>query len=153
MYESEIEQIALDILRDKNGYTVLFGSDISEGEQKEREYTDVVLQNRLRDAIDRINPSIPADACEEAFKKALRTVSVNLLDNNEAFHRMLTDGVDVKFSIGDGKTKSDKVWLMDFSIIENNEFLAVNQYTVLENHNNKRPDIVLLVNGQAAGGG
>ena len=87
MYESEIEQIALDILRDENGYTVLFGPDISEGEQKEREYTEVVLQNRLRDAIDRINPSIPADAREEAFKKALRTVSVNLLDNNEAFHR------------------------------------------------------------------
>ena len=147
MYESEIEQIALDILHDENGYTVLFGPDISEGEKKEREYTEVVLQNRLRDAIDRINPSIPADAREEAFKKALRTVSVNLLDNNEDFHRMLTEGVDVKFGIGEGKTKSDKVWLIDFSIIENNEFLAVNQYTVLENHNNKRPDIVLLVNG------
>ncbi len=147
MYESEIEQIALDVLRDKNGYTVLFGPDISEGELKEREYTEVVLQNRLRDAIGRINPSIPAEAQEEAFKKALRTVSVNLLDNNEAFHRMFTDGIDIKFSIGEGKTKSDKVWLIDFSIIENNEFLAVNQYTVLENHNNKRPDIVLLVNG------
>lgn len=147
IYESEIEQIALNILRDENGYVVLFGPDISEGGQKEREYTDVVLSNRLRGAIDRINPSIPADAREEAFKKTLRTFSVSLLDNNEAFHRMLTEGVDVKFSIGEGKTKSDKVWLIDFSIIENNEFLAVNQYTVLENHNNKRPDIVLLVNG------
>jgi len=154
MYESEIEQIALNILRDENGYTVLFGPDITVGAgsqpaqiKPEREYTEIVLQNRLRDAIDRINPSIPANAREEAFKKALRTVSVNLLDNNEAFHLMLTDGVDVKFSIGEGKTKSDKVWLIDFSIIENNEFLAVNQYTVLENHNNKRPDIVLLVNG------
>ncbi|MBF8275617.1 MAG: box helicase [Candidatus Brocadiaceae bacterium] len=147
LYESEIEQIALDILHSKNGYTVLFGPDISEGEQKEREYTDVVLQNRLRNAIDRINPSIPADAREEAFKKAMRTVSVSLLDNNEVFHRMLTEGVDVKFGIGEGKTKGDKVWLIDFSIAENNEFLAVNQYTVLENHNNKRPDIVLFVNG------
>ena len=154
IYESEIEQIALDILRDENGYTVLFGPDITVGAglqpaqiKPEREYTEVVLQNRLREAIDRINPSIPAEAQEEAFKKALRTASVNLLDNNEAFHRMLTEGVDVKFGIGEGKTKSDKVWLIDFSIIENNEFLAVNQYTVLENHNNKRPDIVLLVNG------
>ena len=77
----------------------------------------------------------------------MRTVSVSLLDNNEAFHRMLTEGVDVKFGIGEGKTKGDKVWLIDFSIVENNEFLAVNQYTILENHNNKRPDIVLLVNG------
>ena len=154
LYESEIEQIAIDILRDENGYAVLFGPDITVGVgsqpaqiKPEREYTEVVLQNRLRDAIDRINPFISADAREEAFKKALRTVSVNLLDNNETFHRMLTDGVDVKFNIGEGKTKSDKVWLIDFSIIENNEFLAVNQYTVLENHNNKRPDIVLLVNG------
>lgn len=72
---------------------------------------------------------------------------MSLLDNNEAFHQMLTEGIDVKFSLGEGKTKGDKVWLIDFSIAENNEFLAVNQYTVLENHNNKRPDIVLLVNG------
>jgi len=103
LYESEIEQIALDILRDENGYVVAFGPDISEGVRKEREYTEVVLQGRLRNAIDRLNPAIPADAREEAAKKALRTVSANLLENNEAFHRMLTDGIDVKFSIGDGK--------------------------------------------------
>ena len=135
------------ILCDENGYAVVHGSEISEGARKEREYTEVVLQGRLRDAIDRLNPAIPADAREEAAKKALRTVSVNLLENNEAFHRMLTDGIDVKFSIGDGKTRTDKVWLVDFANPDNNEFLAVNQYTVLENHNNKRPDVVLLVNG------
>lgn len=147
MFESEIEQITLEILRDENGYTVLFGPDISEGDQKERDYTEVVLQNRLREAITRINSAMPSEAQEEAFKKALRAVSVNLLDNNEDFHRMLTDGVDVKFSIGEGKTKTDKVWLIDFANPDNNEFLAVNQYTVLENHNNKRPDIVLFING------
>ena len=147
LYESEIEQIALDILHDDNGYAVAFGPDLSEGNRKERDYTEVVLQGRLRDAIDRLNQTIPAEAREEAVKKALRTVSINLLENNEAFHRMLTDGIDVKCSIGDGKTKTDKVWLVDFANPDNNEFLAVNQYTVLENHNNKRPDVVLLVNG------
>jgi type I restriction enzyme, R subunit len=147
VYESVIEQITLDILRDENGYTVLYGTHISVGEQKEREYSEVVLQGRLRAAIDRLNPTIPAEAREEAAKKALRTVSVNLLENNEAFHLMLTDGIDIKFSIGDGKTKTDKVWLLDFAHPDNNEFLAVNQYTVLENHNNKRPDVVLIVNG------
>lgn len=147
LYESEIEQIALDILREENGYIVAFGPDISEGEGKEREYTEVVLQGRLRAAIDRLNPTIPAEAREDAARKALRTVSVSLLENNEAFHRLLTDGIDVKFSVGDGKARTDKVWLVDFVDPENNEFLAVNQYTVLENHNKKRPDVVLLVNG------
>ncbi len=147
LYESEIEQITLDILSGENGYVVAFGPELSEGDRKEREYTEVVLQGRLRSAIDRLNKTIPAEAREEAAKKVLRTVSINLLDNNETFHRMLTDGIDVKFSIGDGKTKTDKVWLVDFADPDNNEFLAVNQYTVLENHNNKRPDVVLLING------
>ena len=103
LYESEIEQIALELLRDENGYTVLYGPDLLEGAAPERGYSDVVLQNRLRAAIDRINPHIPAEAREEAFKKALRTQALTVLDNNEAFHRLLTDGVDVKFSIGEGK--------------------------------------------------
>lgn len=145
--ESEIEQIALDILSSDLGYTVLYGTDIAEGDRKERDYTEVVLQQRLKTAIDKFNPIIPEEAREEAFKKALRTVTISLADNNEHFHRMLTEGVDVKFSIGEGKTKTDKVWLIDFKKPNNNEFLAINQFTVVENHNNKRPDIVLFVNG------
>lgn len=145
--ESEIEQIALDILSNDLGYTVLYGPDIAEGDRKERDYTEVVLQQRLKTAIDKFNPTIPEEAREEAFKKALRTVTISLADNNEHFHRMLTEGVDVKFSIGEGKTKTDKVWLIDFENPNNNEFLAINQFTVVENHNNKRPDIVLFVNG------
>ncbi len=145
--ESEIEQIALDILSSDLGYTVLYGPDIAEGDKKERDYTEVVLQHRLKTAIDKFNPTIPEEAKEEAFKKALRTVTISLADNNEHFHRMLTEGVDVKFSIGEGKTKTDKVWLIDFENPKNNEFLAINQFTVVENHNNKRPDIVLFVNG------
>ena len=145
--ESEIEQIALDILSEDLGYIVLYGPDIAEGNRKERDYTEVVLHQRLKTAIDKFNPNIPEEAREEAFKKALRTVTVSLADNNEHFHRMLTEGVDVKFSIGEGKTKTDKVWLIDFENPKNNEFLAINQFTVVENHNNKRPDIVLFVNG------
>lgn len=145
--ESEIEQIALDILSNDLGYTVLYGPDIAEGDRKERDYTEVVLQQRLRTAIDKFNHNIPEEAREEAFKKAFRTLTISLADNNEHFHRMLTEGVDVKFSIGEGKTKTDKVWLIDFENPNNNEFLAINQFTVVENHNNKRPDIVLFVNG------
>ncbi len=150
MYESEIEQIALDALRDENGYTVLYGPDITVGANSirpERDPTEVILQARLRWAIDRLNPDIPPDAREEAFKRALRTESFNLLENNEAFHRLLTEGIDIKFGLGEGKAKTDKVWLIDFDTPENNEFLAVNQFTVIENNNKKRPDIVLFING------
>ena len=112
--ESEIEQIALELLRDENGYTVLYGPDLLEGANPERVYTEVILQARLRAAIDRLNPHIPAEAREDAFKKALRAQALTVIDNNEAFHRLLTEGVDVKFSIGDGKSRTDKVWLVDF---------------------------------------
>lgn len=143
--ENDIEQIALTILQEDLGYTVLYGPDIADG--KERSYKDVVLEGRLRKAIDKLNPTIPAEAKEEAFKKVLRTLSINLFENNEAFHSFLTEGVDVKFSIGEGKTKTDKVWLIDYANPSKNEFVAVNQFTVVENHQNKRPDIVLFVNG------
>ena len=146
-YESDIEQIALEILKDEHGYKILYGPDISEGELKEREYTEAILQNRLRKAVDAINRSIPVDAREEAVKKVLRTFSISLMENNESFHRMLTEGIDVKFNVGEGKARTDKVWLIDFLNPDNNEFLAVNQFTVIENHNNKRPDIVLFING------
>ncbi len=146
-YESDIEQLALDILKEEQGYKILYGPNISEGEQKEREYTEVILQERLKKAVDAINGSIPADAREEAVKRVLRTFSISLMENNESFHRMLTEGIDVKFSVGEGKARTDKVWLIDFANPENNEFLAINQVTVIENYNNKRPDIVLFING------
>ena len=114
IYESEIEQIALDVLRDDNGYTVLYGPDLAEGHTKEREYSEVILQTRLRLAIDSLNPAIPADAREEAFKRALRTESLNLSENNEAIHRLLNEGIDLKFGIVDGNTKTDKVLVYDF---------------------------------------
>ncbi len=147
LYESEIEQITFELLRDENGYSLAYGPDLLEGDTPERGYGDIVLQKRLHTAIDRINPRIPETAREEALKKVLRTSALTIIENNEAFHRMLVEGVDVKFSIGDGKSRTDKVWLIDFAIPENNEFLAVNQFTVVENCINKRPDIVLFING------
>jgi type I restriction enzyme R subunit len=147
MYESEIEQITLDILRDELQYTILCGPDISEGAGKEREFSEVVLLRRLQEAITRINAKIPAAAQEEAAKKIMRAMTTDLLENNVAFHQMLTEGVDIKFGIGDGKSKTDKVWLVDFDRPDNNEFLAVNQFTVVENHTKKRPDIVVFING------
>ena len=156
VYESEIEQIALDLLRDENGYEIRFGPDLAEGTGKEREYNEVILSARLRSAIDRINPNIPAGARDDAFKKVMRSAALTVIDNNEAFHRLLVDGVDVKFSVEDGKPRTDKVWLIDYSSegMKNNEFLAVNQFTVIDSKGgsrsaptNKRPDIVIFING------
>src|SRR4051812_19644473 len=109
LYESEIEQIALELLRDENGYTLLYGPPLAEGAHPERVYTEVILQARLRSAIERLNPHILAEAREEAFKQVQRTQALTVLENNEAFHRLLTEGVDVKFGVGEGKSRSDKV--------------------------------------------
>lgn len=154
--ESEIEQGALDLLRDLNGYQVAFGPDLAEGIYKERDLTDVLLTRRVKDAIDRVNPHIPASAREDALKQVLRLPFGQLIDKNEYFHNLLINGVDVKFGIGDGKSRTDKVWLVDWHnpAGPSNEFLAVNQYTLLDTsgihtsiQENRRPDIVLFVNG------
>ncbi len=144
--ESEIEEIALNYLQGL-GYTYQLGTVISpDGEHPERQYNEVVLVTRLRDAIDKLNPNISQDAKEDALKKVLRTESPNALINNENFHRYLTDGVDVEMRTESG-IRGEKIYIVDFTHPENNEFLAVNQFTVVEGNQNKRPDIILFVNG------
>ena len=146
--EEDVEQFALDVLTGL-GYERAYGPDISEGGlHPERNYDEVVLLERLRRAIDKFNPEVPAGAKEEAIKKVLRvkSYSQNLIENNHAFHKMLVDGVDVEYR-KDGRIVGDKVWLFDFSHPDNNEFLAVNQFTVIERNNNRRADMVLFVNG------
>ena len=144
--ENEIENIALSYLQNL-GYKYVCGADIApDGEHPERQYSEVVLTTRLRDAIDKLNPNITHEAREDALKKVLRTESPSLLINNETFHRYLTDGVDVEVRTDDG-IRGEKVYIVDFENPENNEFLAVNQFTVIEGNQNKRPDIILFVNG------
>lgn len=144
--ENEIEEIALSYLQSL-GYNYLNGLVISpDGEHPERQYSDVVLATRLRDAIDKLNPTLGQDAKEDALKKVLRTDSPNLLINNETFHKYLTQGVDVEVRTADG-IRGQKVYIVDFANPENNEFLAVNQFTIIEGSQNKRPDIILFVNG------
>src|SRR3989338_5164358 len=145
--ESSIEQVALDILSELK-YKVIYGPDIApDGLRPERRsYADVILVDRLREAIDRFNPEIPAEAKDEAVKRILRTESPDLVINNHYFHKILVDGVDVEYR-KDGRIAGDKVWLFDFDKVNENEFLAVNQFTVIENNINRRPDIVFFVNG------
>ncbi|MDY0130220.1 MAG: type I restriction endonuclease, partial [Methanosarcina vacuolata] len=145
--ESEVEDAALEILSEIS-YDYLYGPDIApETDGAERnDFGTVILPRRLRDAVDKLNPGIPAGAREDAIKKVLREESQDLVHNNRSFHNMLVNGVDVEYQGQDGETVYDKVWLIDFAKPAENEFLAVNQFTIIEDGNNRRPDIILFVN-------
>jgi len=145
--ESEIEQFAIELL-EKQGFQYIYGPDISpDGERPERDsFEDVLLLDRLQAAVDRINPAIPADARADALKQIQRLSSPELIANNEAFHRMLTEGITVNYQKV-GNKRGDLVWLIDFANPDNNEFVVVNQFTVIQDHVNKRPDVILFVNG------
>ena len=108
------------------------------------------MVGRLQAALENINPNIPPDAIEEAVRKIARSDSPSLIENNRRFHRMLTDGVDISY-MQDGREVHDKVWLLDLEDLDNNDWLAINQFTVSENRRNRRPDIVVFVNGLPLG--
>lgn len=145
--ENIIEYSAIEILQSQ-GWEYANGKEISpEGLFCEREsFSQVILVNRLREALERINPHIPADAREAAIQKILRISSPDLLHNNEEFHRLLIEKVKVPYQ-HDGYERSHEVALIDFERPENNQFMVVNQFTIVENNQNKRPDVILFVNG------
>ncbi|MBC8147839.1 MAG: type I restriction endonuclease subunit R [Bacteroidetes bacterium] len=145
--ENTIEEFSIELL-ERLGYQYIYAPDIAhDGERPERNsYEDVLLTERLQNAIRRINPKIPIDSQEEALKEIQRINTPELLANNEAFHRMLTEGINVSYQ-KDGHQRGDLVWLIDFETPENNEFIVANQFTVIEDGNNKRPDVILFVNG------
>jgi len=129
-------------------YQYIYAPSIAlDSETPERQsFENVLLMERLQTAVGRINPSIPADIREDAIKQIQRLNSPELIANNEAFHRMLTEGIKVGYQ-KDGYNRGDLVWLVDFANPENNDFLVANQFTVIENNINKRPDVILFVNG------
>jgi len=145
--EDAIEQLALELL-EAQGYRYVHGSVIApDGDSPERSsFEEVLLIGRLEQAIHKLNPHVPPLARKEALRQVRRIASPNLITNNEIFHRLLTEGVNVTFE-KDGQSRGELVWLVDLSHPEQNDFLVVNQFTVLENHQHKRPDVVLFVNG------
>ncbi len=145
--ESVIEDFVIELLKSQ-GYQYVSGPDIApDGVKPERRsYEDVLLFDRLRKAIERINPYIPAEAREDAIKQIQQSNAPDLIANNETFHRMLTEGINVSYR-KEGIERGDLVWLIDFNNPENNDFLVVNQFTVIENNVNKRPDVIIFVNG------
>jgi type I restriction enzyme R subunit len=145
--ENIIEESAIEILQSQ-GWEYANGKEISpEGLFCEREnYSQIVLTNRLRNALAKINPEIPLDAQEAAVQKVLRIASPELLHNNEEFHRLLVEKVKIPYQ-QNGYERSHEVALIDFENPANNQFTVVNQYTIIENNQNKRPDVLLFVNG------
>lgn len=146
--ENTVEEAALSWFSDL-GYSVLHGPDLAPGETgAERDtFADVVLIRRLREAVDRLNPSIPSEAREDAVRKVLHPDSPSLVSINRKFHKMLRDGVPVEFARGDGTIAGDSIQLVDYENPDNNDWLALNQYTVVEGQYNRRPDIVVFLNG------
>ena len=145
--EFDIEQTALDWLAGM-GYSVLHGPDIAPetpGAERSR-YEDVVLTQRLRDSVARMNPTMPAESQDEAVQRILSPNSPSLVQNNRTFHLMLVDGVEIEYQDSDGTTRGGGVRLVDFENPENNDWLAVNQFTVM-GETERRPDIVLFING------
>jgi len=145
--ESTVEDAALELFEDL-GYTILHGPDIAPGElfAERKEYLEVLLEGRLKEALVRINPKIPSEAIEEAIRKLQHAESPNLIENNSRFHRFLTDGVPVEYR-GKDRIVHDQVTLIDFKNPANNDWVAVNQFTVIEDRNNRRPDVVIFLNG------
>jgi type I restriction enzyme R subunit len=145
--ESAIEEYAIELL-ETQGFEYIYGPEIApDSDNPERKtFEEVILVSRLHSAIQKINPTIPHDTQEDAIKQIFRINSPELISNNENFHKLLTEGITVEYQ-HNGHAKGDKVWLIDFNNPENNEFLAINQFTIIEDHVNKRPDVILFING------
>ena len=146
--ESVVEQAALAWL-ESLGWQVAHGPDIAPGEAaaERGDYGQVVLDARLRAALARLNPQLPAEALDDAFRKLTRPEGPTLEARNRAVHRLLIDGVTVEYRHTQGHIAGAQARVIDFDTPANNDWLAVNQFTVIENKHNRRPDVVVFING------
>jgi type I restriction enzyme, R subunit len=146
--ESVIEQAALAWL-ESGGWTIRNGAEIAPAEPAAERtgYEQVVLERRLRDALARLNPQLPAEALKDAFRKLIRPEGAEPVARNRNMHRLIVDGVTVEYRTADGHIRGAQARVVDFDCVEANDWLAVNQFSVLENKHARRPDIVLFING------
>lgn len=146
--ESQLEEATLEWFQEL-GYDIAFGPEISpEGDYPEREdYSEVILAERIRQALADFNPELPEEAIEEAYRKIAVPQSPSLVMNNKTFQKMITDGIEVSYRQKDGTIRHVLAKVFDFVHWDRNDFLAVNQYTIIENRIEKRPDVVVFVNG------
>jgi type I restriction enzyme R subunit len=145
--ESVVEQATLAWFESLE-YEIVDGKSLIPGEldSGRQTYSDVILANRLSSALININPKLPSTTIDEVVRQVLRSETQNLFENNRRFHHLLTDGVPVSYQ-EDDRTVHDQAWLIDWHNPENNDWLVVNQFTVIENNKNHRPDVVVFING------
>jgi type I restriction enzyme R subunit len=146
--ESVVEEAALAWL-ESAGWTVRKGAEIAPGEPaaERDDYGQVVLAQRLRDALVRLNPSLPSEALDDAFRKLARAEGAELMAGSRALHRLMVDGVTIEYRTPGGEIRGAQAQVVDFSRPSGNDWLAVNQFSVTENKHARRPDVVLFVNG------
>jgi type I restriction enzyme, R subunit len=152
--ESVVEEAALEWL-ERLGYTVLHGPEIAAGEvaaeRVDPGYHDVILENRLRKALKRLNPGLPPEAIEDAYRRLTRAAEPSLETRNHGFHQRVVEGVTVEYTRPDGSIGGALVHVIDFDHADNNDWVAVNQFTVVEGQNNRRPDVLVFINGLPIG--
>jgi len=148
--ESIVEEAALEWLEGLR-YEILSGPEIAAGEpgaeRCDPNYRDVILERRLRQALVQLNPDLPPEALDDAFRKLTRIDAPSLITRNRNLHRMLVDGVNVEYARPDGSIAGAQAQVLDFEEPENNDWVAVNQFTVAEGQHTRRPDVVLFING------
>jgi type I restriction enzyme, R subunit len=148
--ESIVESAALTWL-ESLGWSIRYGPEIAfdglSAERTDPTYRDVILEGRLRLALTRLNPALPPDAIDDAFKKILRVDAPSLIERNRAVHLMFVDGITVEYRRADGSIAGAQARVIDFDEPDKNDWLAANQFTVAEGQHTRRPDIVLFVNG------
>ncbi len=146
--ESVVEEAALAWLN-ALGWTIKHGPEIAPGEPdaERTDYGQVVLEGRLRAGFARLNPALPPEALEDAFRGLTRPDGAELTARNRSVHRLLVEGVTVEYRTSDGAIRGAQARVLDFDEPRNNDWLAVNQFTVTENKHKRRPDVVLFVNG------
>jgi type I restriction enzyme R subunit len=146
--ESVVEEAALAWL-ETIGWRVVSGAEIAPGTRaaERDDYGDALLRQRLSDALTRLNPGLPADALGDSFRKLTRPEGAELITRNRTVHRLLIDGVTVEYRSAGGDIRGAQVRVIDFEEPSSNDWLAVNQFTVIENKHCRRPDVVLFVNG------
>ena len=146
--EYEVEIAALEWLSSIGWQTDHGPAKAPETSGAERgDYGQVVLEGRLRAVFARLNPSLPLTALDDAFRRLTNPEGATLEGRNREFHRMLVNGVTVEYRTGDGTIRGEQAQVVDFDNPDNNDWLAVNQFTVAENRNTRRPDVVLFLNG------
>lgn len=144
--EDRLEEAAIEIFQEM-GYEYAYGPDIAmDGDYPERSnYKDCILENRVKDALFKINKDISQDGLDDAFRQIITFNSPSIIENNKHFHKLITEGMDVQI-VKNGEIKTEKVNIIDFKNPQNNDFLVVNQFTIIENEE-RRPDLILFVNG------